>query len=67
VLLFVVCTGVLVAVSLLTEPPPAARTAGLTYQRGTAIVKDRPRSLRLSVVLSVLLVALLGALWVVFA
>ncbi|MGH7614650.1 MAG: sodium:solute symporter [Gemmatimonadales bacterium] len=72
VLLFAISTTVLVGVSLLTPAPPAAQIAGLTY--GTtlpgapagAASADRDGQ-RLNVGLSILLIALLGVLWIVFA
>ncbi len=72
VLLFVICTVVLFVVSMLTPPPPADKTDGLTYVRaapGAAAVllegetaKDR----KFQIGLSVLLVAIIGVLWIVF-
>jgi SSS family solute:Na+ symporter len=69
VLLFAVSTAVLVGVSLLTPAPSPAQLAGLTYQRGMpadAAPADR-KGHRLNVGLSILLAALLGVLWIVFA
>ncbi len=73
VLLFVICTAVLFVVSMMTPPPPADKIDGLTYVRaapGAAAVllegetaKDR----RFQIGLSVLLVAIIGVLWIVFA
>jgi SSS family solute:Na+ symporter len=68
-LLFALCAGILITVSLMTAPPAAARTAGLTYTWGapeiTAIpVPAGPR--RLNVVLSIVLVATIGVLWIIF-
>jgi SSS family solute:Na+ symporter len=72
VLLFVICTAVLFVVSMMTPPPPADKIDGLTYVRaapGAAAVllegetaKDR----RFQIGLSVLLVAIIGVLWIVF-
>jgi SSS family solute:Na+ symporter len=72
VLLFAVSTAVLVGVSVLTPAPPPAQIAGLTYgttQPGTpagAAPADR-KGQRLNVGLSILLAALIGVLWIVFA
>src|SRR6266568_1887648 len=66
-LLFVLCSGILIAVSLFTAPPGAARTVGLTYGAPeiTAVpVSAGPRNL--NIVLSVVLVATIGVLWIVF-
>lgn len=71
VLLFAISTTVLVGVSLLTPPPPAVKIDGLTYgtkQPGAAAAApaDRPGH-RINVGLSILLAALLGVLWIIFA
>jgi solute:Na+ symporter, SSS family len=66
-LLFALCAGILIAVSLVTAPPAPARIAGVTYGAPeiTAIpVPAGPRSL--NVVLSVVLAATIGVLWIVF-
>ena len=66
VLLFVICTAVLFVVSLMTPPPPAEKTAGLTYDPAGAPAETREER-KFEVGLSVLLVILLGVLWIVFA
>jgi SSS family solute:Na+ symporter len=66
-LLFALCSGILIVVSMVTAPPGAARTAGLTYGAPeiTGIpVPAGPRNL--NVVLSIVLVATIGVLWIVF-
>src|SRR5213596_228074 len=66
-LLFALCSGILIAVSLLTAPPSPARIAGVTYGAPeiTAVpVPAGPRSL--NVVLSVVLAVTIGVLWIVF-
>jgi len=66
-LLFALCAGILIAVSLATAPPPAAKVAGLTYAAPeiTAVpVPAGPR--RLNVTLSIVLAATVGVLWYVF-
>lgn len=70
VLLFAISTVVLVGVSLLTPPPPPAQIAGLTYgttQPGAIAAPADRAGHRLNVGLSILLAALLGVLWIVFA
>ena len=67
-LLFVLCSGLLIVVSLLTAAPAPAQTAGLTIGAPdvTALpVPVGPR--RLNIVLSVVLVATIGVLWIIFA
>jgi len=66
-LLFALCSGILIAVSLATAPPSPARTAGVTYGAPeiTAVpVPAGPR--RLNVALSIVLAATIGVLWVIF-
>src|SRR6266850_1758352 len=66
VLLFVICTFVLFIVSMMTPPPPREKTEGLTYG-GTVAAGETREEKKFEVGLSVLLVALLGVLWIVFA
>src|SRR5256714_13277982 len=66
-LLFALCAAILIAVSYATAPPPLSKTAGLTYRAPqiTAIpVPSGPR--QLNIVLSVVLAATIGVLWIVF-
>jgi SSS family solute:Na+ symporter len=74
VLLFVICTAVLFVVSLMTPPPPLEKTQGLTYGKpdvgepGLAMKEGQtPKERRIEVLLSVLLIALIGILWIVYA
>jgi SSS family solute:Na+ symporter len=67
-LLFVLCSLILIVVSIMGPPPPAERVADLTLQTvapsEAVAVKGRERTLEIS--LSVLLAAVIGALWIVF-
>ena len=66
-LLFALCSGILIAVSLATPPPPAVKTVGLTY--GTPEVTAVPVPAgpgTLSIVLSFVLAATIGVLWIIF-
>ena len=73
ILLFAICTAVLVGVSLVTRAEPAAKLAGLTFAtaaRGTGepdarLVSD-PAWRRRDVVLSVLLVVGVLLVWLAF-
>jgi SSS family solute:Na+ symporter len=67
-LLFVLCTLVLVAVSLATPPPAAERVADLTIETAKPAPADQatPTERRMTVALSVLLVATIGVLWFIF-
>ena len=69
IVLFVICTAVLLIVSLLTPAPPAAKVANLTFatvepvEMPDATRRWRRRDLGLSVVL----VACVGFLWIYFS
>ena len=69
VFLFVVCTAVLIGVSLVTAPPPPEKVEGLTFattQRST----EGPRGhgwRRTDIVLSVLLVLCVAGVWLYFS
>ena len=76
--LFLVCTAVLVTVSLLTAPPPAEKTAGLTFATaeqptaGGALVPEHVMRSdagwrRTDLVLTAVLLACVAAVWVAFA
>ncbi|MBA3341559.1 MAG: sodium transporter, partial [Gemmatimonadaceae bacterium] len=67
-LLFVVCSAILIVVSFLTPPPAPERVADLTLQTASTVVdaEDTPAERRLTIWLSVLLAATIGALWIVF-
>jgi len=67
VLLFVICTFVLFIVSMMTPPPPREKTEGLTYGGAPATAGETKDERKFEVGLSVLLAALLGVLWIVFA
>jgi SSS family solute:Na+ symporter len=67
-LLFVLCSAILVVVSFLTAPPAPARVADLTLQTvaPSELVAVPPRERNMEIWLSVLLAAIIGALWIVF-
>ena len=67
-LLFALCSAILIVVSFLTPPPPAENVADLTLQTATKEVDtaDTPRERRVTIALSVLLAATIGALWIYF-
>ena len=77
VLLFVVSSVILTVVSLLTEPPNREQIAGLTYATGLDTASDDTGAARdgepdeattkRQMILSVLVVAILVVLWIVFA
>ena len=67
VLLFVICTFVLFIVSMMTPPPPREKTEGLTYGKSEMHDGETPGERKFEVGLSVVLVALVGVLWIVFA
>ncbi|MFL5498688.1 MAG: hypothetical protein ACJ8AA_09005, partial [Gemmatimonadaceae bacterium] len=59
---------ILIVVSVLTPPPAPERVADLTLQTvaPSAAVAGAPRGWTLEIVLSILLAAIIGALWIVF-
>jgi SSS family solute:Na+ symporter len=67
-MLFVLCSLILIVVSMMTPPPPVERVADLTVKTvaPSAEVEVAPRERTLEITLSVLLAALIGALWIVF-
>jgi SSS family solute:Na+ symporter len=67
-LLFLLCSAILVVVSMMTPPPAPARVADLTLQTvaPSELVAVAPRERTLEIALSVLLAAVIGALWIVF-
>ncbi|MEM1042661.1 MAG: sodium:solute symporter [Bacteroidota bacterium] len=72
ILLFAVCVAVLVAVSLATAPPPRAQIAGLTFATADdagagQAPSPAPGWRRTDGILTVLLVALVGAVWLFFS
>jgi len=67
-LLFLLCSAILVVVSLLTPPPEPERVADLTLQTATPLTDpaDSPRERRVAIAFSILLAATIGVLWIVF-
>jgi SSS family solute:Na+ symporter len=79
ILMFVICSAVLVAVSLLTPAPDRAKLAGLTFatvddriestdvtRRAVELRRETPGQWRTNLVFSLLLVATVLALWIYF-
>ena len=77
VLLFAVCTAVLVAVSLLTKAPAQQQIEGLTYATtGKGLLREEQGLLaeggamarrHLNLVLSAVLAVIIGIMWIIFA
>jgi SSS family solute:Na+ symporter len=67
-LLFLLCSLILIVVSIMTPPPPADRVADLTVQTvaPSDAVVVAPKERQREIVLSVLLVLIIGVLWIVF-
>jgi SSS family solute:Na+ symporter len=67
-LLFLLCSAILIGVSIMTPPPPVERVDDLTLQTiaPSELVAVPPPERRLEIWLSVLLAAIIGALWIVF-
>ena len=69
VLLFVLCTAILIAVSLMTAPPPPEKVEGITFDT-TQRTSEGPRGRgwrRTDMVLSLLLALCVGAVWLYFS
>jgi SSS family solute:Na+ symporter len=69
VLLFVVCSVILIVVSLMTPPPPLEKVAGLTFAARTRVVEDEPsrRWRRSDTLLSVGLALCVLVIWLYFS
>ncbi|MDD9947428.1 MAG: sodium:solute symporter [Myxococcales bacterium] len=68
VVLFAVCTAVLVGVSLATAPPAATQLKDLTFATvASGAPVESGRVTRQDIALSVLLVALIGGIWAIFS
>jgi solute:Na+ symporter, SSS family len=67
-LLFLLCSLILIVVSIMTLPPAPERVADLTLQTvaPSDAVKVAPKERQLEIGLSVLLALVIGALWIVF-
>lgn len=68
ILLFAICSLVLVGVSLMTPPPSAAQVEGITFQTATPTPDDPVAAAKRGSdkLLTMLLVAAVGALWFFF-
>ena len=66
VFLFILCSLVLVAVSLMSEAPAMAKIEGLVYRGSLAVAHEEPRAHRRNVIWSVALVATVVILWTIF-
>lgn len=64
IFLFVICSAVLVIVSLMTPAPSAEQTDGITYERGVQTVSGKKR---LDTLLTIVLIAIIAALWIYFS
>jgi SSS family solute:Na+ symporter len=67
-LLFVLCSLLLIVVSMVTPPPAEERVADLTVQTAQPIhdPADTPSERRIGIMFSILLAATIGGLWIVF-
>ncbi len=64
IFLFVICSAVLVIVSLMTPAPSAEQTDGITYERGVQTVSGKKK---LDTLLTIVLIAIIAALWIYFS
>lgn len=68
VILFLTCSAILVIVSILSEHPPTAKTSGLTYGVPEPETSHKVREgLARDIVISIILAAAVGAVWVYFS
>ncbi len=67
VLLFVVCTVILVMVSFLTQAPKREQIEGITYATAPTAEGVRRGQNRINILLSIVLAATIGLLWIIFA
>lgn len=70
ILLFVICTLILIAVSLVTAPPAPEKVAGITFATADRSIEEGSRGpgwRRTDLILSVLLVLFVGAIWLYFS
>ena len=67
-LLFILCSAILIVVSFMTPPPEPSRVADLTLQTvaPSELVSVPPRERTFEIWLSVLLMATIGVLWIIF-
>jgi SSS family solute:Na+ symporter len=65
--LFLICSAVLVAVSLVTRPPTDEKVAGLTFATTTGELGPRTRGRTIDVALSAVLVLCVFAVWWYFS
>ncbi len=73
--LFVICSALLIVVSLLTRPASDAQLAGLTFQTAAAKaspeveahLRSNPQTRGVLIVLTILLAASVGAVWLYFS
>ncbi|HKQ15180.1 MAG TPA: sodium:solute symporter [Steroidobacteraceae bacterium] len=77
ILMFVICSAVLIVVSLLTPAPDRAKLAGLTFATvdekidtvgvtKVSLARESPREHKLNVAFSLLLIATVAGLWIYF-
>lgn len=64
IFLFVICSAVLIIVSLLTDAPAPEKTEGITYEKGVKTESDGKRNDGL---LTVVLIVIIVALWIYFS
>ena len=70
ILLFVICTVILIAVSLVTAPPAPEKVAGITFATADRSIEEGSRGpgwRRVDLILSLLLALSVGAIWLYFS
>jgi len=69
IILFLICSAVLIGVSLLTNEPSAGQLAGLTYSTKDRKIKSKLNHawLRKDIILSIFLVLCVAMIWILFS
>ena len=66
IFLFVICSVVLIMVSLMSERPSTEKTDNITYEKG-ALVVEGDKSRKTDLILTIVLIAIIFALWIYFS
>jgi len=69
ILLFLICSAVLIGVSLMTQIPSVKKLQGLTFSTTESVSKTeaKPVWLKHDIILSILLLGLVGLIWIYFS
>jgi len=65
--LFLLCSGILIVVSLLTRPAPDSQLAGLTFATTEGVELKKVQWSRISLALTLILLAIVAVVWLYFS